>query len=385
MSIMGADKHDNEEVHMNSQRLLDTFFDLVTIDSPSRLEADVALSCEQALKNLGAQVRFDQADEATGSNTGNLIAYLPGNVPGHIAFSAHMDCVNPCCGIVPIVKDGVIRSAGDTVLGADDKAGIAAVLEALSCAVSDNRRRPDITVVFTVCEELSLLGASALDDDLFEGTTPCFVFDADGAPGTIIVGAPYHYTLKATFTGKAAHAGVVPEQGVSAIQMAAAAICAMHLGRIDERTTANVGVIEGGREVNIIPDTCVIAGECRSLYEKRAVAQRDAMTEALRQAADRFGGTVEVSWHLDYPGILYDACDPLIEKMTAAARRAHLTPKCAVSGGGADANVLGAKGANAITLGIGMTAFHSCNEYIAVADLEGTARFAEALITVFAE
>ncbi|MEG2369436.1 MAG: M20/M25/M40 family metallo-hydrolase [Raoultibacter sp.] len=369
---------------MESQRLLDTFFTLVTIDSPSRFEADVASYCEKALTDLGAQVSFDHADEATGSNTGNLIAHLPGNTPGHIAFSAHMDCVNPCCSVKPVVAEGVIRSAGDTVLGADDKAGIAAVIEALSCVVVDERPRPDITIVLTVCEELSLLGASALADDLFSGEVPCFVLDADGAPGSIIVGAPFHYTLKAAFSGKASHAGVVPEQGISTIQMAAAAIDAMCLGRIDECTTANIGVIEGGREVNIIPDTCVIAGECRSLYEDRVIAQRDAMTEALQRGAARFKGSVDVSWRLDYPGILFEEDDQLVEKLSEAARAAGLVPRYSISGGGADANVLGTKGARAITLGIGMTSFHSCDEYISIADLEGSARFVEAIIAVFA-
>ncbi|MEF9925416.1 MAG: M20/M25/M40 family metallo-hydrolase [Raoultibacter sp.] len=370
---------------MDSQRLLATFFDLVTIDSPSRFEADVAAYCKRVLTSLGAQVYFDQSAAQTGSNTGNCIAHFPGTVAGHIAFSAHMDCVDPCCGVKPVVEQGVIRSAGATVLGADDKAGLAALLEALQCVLATDTPRPDITVVLTTCEELSLVGSSALAADLFSGEVPCFVLDADGAPGTIIVGAPYHHTLNATFSGKAAHAGVVPEQGISALQMAAAAICAMHLGRIDECTTANIGVIEGGREINIIAERCTLKGECRSLYEQRALAQRDAMTAALRQAADDFGGTVEVSWHLDYPGILLDETDPLVVKLIQAAQAAGLTPHCAVSGGGSDANVLGTKGAKAITLGIGMTAFHSCDEYISIADLEGSARFIESIIKTMAK
>lgn len=364
-------------------RLLDTFFELVRIDSPSRHEAEMAACCKGRLEDLGFAVRIDDTKESTGSDTGNVIAHLPGTAPGHIALSAHMDCVSPCCGVEPIVEGGVVRSAGDTVLGADDKAGIAAILEALETVVADGRPRPDITVVFTVCEELSLLGAGALDPDLFDGTVPCFVFDADGAPGSIVLGAPYHYTLNAAFTGKAAHAGVEPECGASAIQMAAAAVSAMELGRLDECTTANIGMVEGGREVNIVPDRCTLSGECRSLYEDRVNAQRDRMTEALADAADRFGGSVDIDWREDYPGVLFDEADPIVEKLFSAARAAGLEPRTTVSGGGADANLLGTKGAKAVTLGIGMTAFHSFDEHIAIADIEGTERFVEAIIAEF--
>ena len=363
--------------------VLETFFDLVRIDSPSRSEAQVAAYCKRRLEELGFSTRVDDTREATGSDTGNLIAHLPGTVPGHIALSAHMDCVSPCCGVEPVIENDVVRSAGDTVLGADDKAGVAAIIEGLAAVVASGAPRPDITVVLTVCEELSLLGAGALDSDLFDGTVPCFVFDADGAPGSIVLGAPFHYTLRATFAGRAAHAGVEPEAGVSAIQMAAAAISAMRLGRLDECTTANIGMIRGGREVNIVADACSLDGECRSLFEDRVNAQRDHMTEALTAAAERFGGSVDIDWRVDYPGVLFDEQDPIVEKLFSAARAAGLEPKTTVSGGGADANLLGTKGAKAVTLGIGMTAFHSIDERIAVADIVGTKRFIEKIVAEF--
>ncbi|MDR0515174.1 MAG: M20/M25/M40 family metallo-hydrolase [Coriobacteriaceae bacterium] len=414
---------------MDAQRLLDTFITLVGIDSPSRSEARVAAFCAQQLEGLGFVVRFDGAQETTGSDTGNLIAFLPGKPeanpsvtseassqvkPGdnppvssednpsalpaaglpapyptdasglpHIALSAHMDCVDPCKGVIPLVQDGVIRSSGETVLGADDKAGIAAILEALRTVIEEGLARPSITVLLTTCEELSLLGASALADDVFPAQTPCFVLDADGSPGTIIKGAPYHYSLTAHFFGKAAHAGVAPEEGASAVQMAACAISSMRLGRLGEHATANIGIIEGGREINIIPDSCTLKGECRSLHQEEAKAIRDDMTQACKDAAQGFGGRVEVLWRLDYPGILYDECDPLIAKLSAAARAAGVEPVLAVSGGGADTNLIAAKGARAITLGIGMTAFHSLEEHITVKDLEDTARFVEEIVRGF--
>ena len=279
---------------MNPNRLLGLFLELVRIESPSRREAAMAARCKRELADLGFEVRFDDSGTRTGSDSGNLIARLPGTVAGSIVLSAHMDTVEPCEGIVPVVKGDVVRSAGATVLSADDKAGVAAIFEAVRSIVEDGSPRPDIVVLLTTCEELSLLGASAFDVGELPAGAPCYVFDADGAPGTIILGAPCHYTLRAEYIGRAAHAGVEPEAGVSAIRMAAAAIDRMEIGRLDEATTANIGLIEGGREVNVVADRCVLAGECRSLRAERADEVRDAMTAALEQAAERFGGAVHV-------------------------------------------------------------------------------------------
>ena len=365
---------------MNPNRLLGLFLELVRIESPSRREAAMAARCKRELANLGFEVRFDDSGTRTGSDSGNLIARLPGTVAGSIVLSAHMDTVEPCEGIVPVVKGDVVRSAGATVLSADDKAGVAAIFEAVRSIVEDGSPRPDIVVLLTTCEELSLLGASAFDVGELPAGAPCYVFDADGAPGTIILGAPCHYTLRAEYIGRAAHAGVEPEAGVSAIRMAAAAIDRMEIGRLDEATTANIGLIEGGREVNVVADRCVLAGECRSLRAERADEVRDAMTAALEQAAERFGGAVHVEWRVDYGAVLYDEDDPLVQDVVRAAHAAGLEPRVGYSGGGADANALASRGVRAVTLGIGMASFHSIDEHIAIADLEGTARLAEELV-----
>ncbi|MEG0416786.1 M20/M25/M40 family metallo-hydrolase [Gordonibacter sp.] len=365
---------------MDSARLLDSFCDLVRIESPSRHEAAMATRCADELRDMGFSVRFDNTAAQTGSDTGNLIAYLPGTATGHIVLSAHMDTVEPCAGVEPVVADGVVRSAGDTILGADDKAGVAAIFEGVRSAVEEGWARPDITVLLTTCEELHLLGSSALGSDALPQGAPCYVFDADGAPGTVITGAPCHYALKAVFHGRASHAGVVPEAGISAICMAASAIEAMPLGRLDEATTANIGVIEGGRETNVVPDTCLVAGECRSLYRSRVDAQRDAMTTALENAAARFGGSVDIEWEKSYDAVLYDEDDPLVQAIVRAVEAAGLTPRFHHSGGGADANVLAACGVRPVTLSVGMANFHSLGEYISVADLEDSARLVEALV-----
>ena len=397
---------------MNSKRLLNTFFELVKIDSPSRSEAQVAAYCENVLKKLGFSVTFDQSEKATGSDTGNIIAFLPGNTspyapdhasadtpghtpsaaaghapestPGHIILSAHMDCVDPCKGVQPVLDQGIVHSAGDTILGADDKAGIAAIFEAIQSLIEEGAPRPSISVLLTTCEELSLLGSGALSEQSLPEGAPCFVFDAGGAPGTIIVGAPFHYTLEAIFTGKAAHAGAEPEAGISAIQAAAKAIADMQLGRLDETTTANIGIVKGGHEVNVIPDRCMIKGECRSLASDRVEACKAQMTKACEEAAEQVGASVQLSWTLDYPGVLYDKDDALVLALIAAAQDAELKPQIAISGGGADANILAAKGVSAITLGIGMTSYHSLEEHISLEDLEGTARFAKSIIRHYA-
>lgn len=365
---------------MNSERLLNTFLDMVHIDSLSRHEAAMAAHCRTVFEGMGFSVSIDNAGETVGSDTGNLIADLPGTGEGHIVLSAHMDCVDPCFGIEPVIEDGIIRSAGNTVLGADDKAGIAAIMEAVRCVLESGEAYPRITVILTICEELSLLGAGAFADDMFEGDVPCVVFDADGAPGTIIKGAPFHYTFKGVFHGRTSHAGVKPEAGISAIAAAADAVTRMRLGRLDERTTANVGMISGGREVNIVADICTIDGECRSLYEDRVEAVKAQLTESMQEAADAAGALVDITWRVDYPGILYGEDHPLMGMLTAAARKAGLEPCFKISGGGADANLFGMKGLMPVTIGIGMTNFHTTEEFIAVKDLEGTARFAEAII-----
>ncbi|MEC4271664.1 M20/M25/M40 family metallo-hydrolase [Adlercreutzia sp. R25] len=405
---------------MNPDRVLDSFLEMVVVESPSWHEAPMAAYCAGKLAEMGFSVTFDASAAETGSDTGNLIAHLPGTVPGRVAFSAHLDTVKPCAGIEPVIERRhicddvtcrmaeVVCSAGDTILSADDKAGIAAIFEGVRATLEDGAARPDITVLLTTCEEQSLLGSSALAEDALVwpddvpaasrgteyeallnaagagGALPLFVLDADGAPGSLIMGAPYHWTLRARIHGRAAHAGVEPECGVSAIQIASAAVAAMPLGRIDECTTANVGRIEGGVAVNIVPAAVTLEGECRSLYEDRVLAQRDAMTRALEETASQLGGTAEVAWELDYPAVVHEPGDALVAHLEAAAAACGLATRHAISGGGADANVLGTKGADAITLGIGMANFHSVDEYILVEDLQNMARYVEAIIAEYA-
>ena len=372
---------------MNAERVLETFLDLVRIDSPSRHEAVAAAYCEGALREAGCGVRFDDTAPVTGSDTGNLIAVLPATAgcAGAVALSAHMDNVEPCCGVRPVIEDGIVRSSGDTVLGGDDKAGVAAIIEAVRSVAESGAAHPEVTVVLTVREEDSLVGATAFDASAFPAGAPCYVLDAGGAPGTIILGSPCHYEFVAEFEGRASHAGAAPEAGRSAISMAAQAVAAMPHGRIDETTTANVGMIEGGSAVNVVPERCTLRGECRSIDRSRAERVKDAIERACKDAAEASGGSVDVRWRFDYDATNYAPEDDIVERAVRAARACGLEPRMENSGGGADANAFATKGVSAITLGIGMANYHALDEYIAVRDIEDTARLAEALIFQAAE
>ncbi|MDR1015145.1 MAG: M20/M25/M40 family metallo-hydrolase [Coriobacteriales bacterium] len=369
---------------MNAQRLLDTFLDLVRIDSPSLREANVAAYCKQALEEAGCTVRFDTSAPTTGSDTGNLVALLPAapdtgdaSAPApSLYLSAHMDTVSPGEGIEPVIADGVITSAGDTVLGGDDKVGVAAIIETvrtLAEAAASGRPHPAIGALLSVGEEIGLRGAHAMDcRDL--GCAPCLVLDASGAPGVVVTGAPFHYLFEATFTGRAAHAGIEPERGVSAIALASKAVLAMQLGRLDERTTANVGIISGGNAFNIVPGSCVVTGEFRAMDEGRAREVKAQLAEALDAAVCGTDGSVAVEWEEEYRAFQIGEDDPLVQLVLAEARSLGLPAQTAVSGGGSDANVFAEKGMRALVLGTGMTDVHGLSESLAVADLEALAR-----------
>jgi len=355
---------------MSSERLLETFLELVRIDSPSGKEAEVAAYCAERLSRLGFDVRFDATQSVTGSNTGNLIASHSGTGRGSkLVLSAHMDCVQPCIGVEPVVLDGIISSAGETILGGDDKAGIAVILEGLERLVESSETFGPIDVVFTVSEETGLTGAKALAVGDVEGDL-CLVFDAAGEPGGIVVAAPTHYTFTARFLGQAAHAGVEPEQGSSAIVMASRAICVMPHGRLDEATTANIGTIEGGVATNVVAAEALLSGECRSLERSRVDQVRDGMDAVMHDAAREGGGSVEVAWTIEYEGFRFSEDDPILTLLEDAMLDIDLTPFRFETGGGSDGSILYAAGVPTLVLSSGLRNVHSTDESVSVEDLE---------------
>ncbi|MDR3315107.1 MAG: M20/M25/M40 family metallo-hydrolase [Coriobacteriales bacterium] len=358
------------------ERLLATFLELVQIDSPSLHEAQVAAYCKDALEAAGCSVRFDDSRAQTGSDTGNLIATLPGTLPGKLFFSAHMDTVMPGEGIKPFIEDGIIRSEGDTVLGGDDKSGVAAILELIRVLATSDRPHPTVGILLSVGEEVSLRGAKAMDSSAFAGE-PCFVLDADGKPGVVIIGAPYQDVFEAHFHGKSAHAGVRPEAGVSAIVMAARAITAMELGRLDSATTANIGTIQGGKQNNIVADSCVITGEFRSMDKQRLDEVKASIDTALQGAVAGYTEEevgVNITWGAEYTGFMVDETDPLVQLVLGEAQTLGLAAKASYTGGGSDANIFADRGLRPVTLGTGMDAIHGPNEQLAIEDLNNLTR-----------
>jgi tripeptide aminopeptidase len=365
-------------------RLLDTFLELVGIDSPSGYEADVAAYCAEALKACGCTVRIDDTAAQTGSNTGNLIASFPGTAAGRVCLSAHMDTVEPGRGIEPVIKDGLIFSKGNTILGADDKVGIAAIIEALRVLSEqpEGLRYPQVDVLLTVQEERGLVGAKVLD--LTDYTdVPCLVLDSSNAPGTIVNKAPAQRSYTAVFKGKAAHAGACPEKGISAIQAASTALAALPIGRLDSDTTTNVGTIAGGNANNVVAEYCSFTGECRSHQPARLAELCSMIEDTLRTTSDQHGTSLELTWIDNYQGFAYADDDPLILKCLAVAQELKLEAGIETSGGGADTNIFVQHGIPALSLATGMQGIHGIDECLAVADLEKLASFLVALIPRF--
>jgi tripeptide aminopeptidase len=366
---------------VSDERLLQTFLDLVRIPTAPFREASCARYCAQALTECGAEVVFDDTRAATGSDTGNLVAWIPGTVPGlRLGLSAHMDTVGDASEVVPVVGgDRVVRPAGDTILGADDKAGLAAVIEAVRRVTERGQRHAGIQILFTVAEEVGLVGAKAMAPETIRADL-VLVLDAMGQVGGIVTAAPTHRTFRAEFTGTAAHAGVEPEKGSSALLMAARAVSSMGLGRIDEDTTANIGTISGGVATNVVAPHAVVTGECRSIDPERVERVCAAMEAALRSAAAEGGGAVQVTWQTEYRSYRIDEASPEYLLVASAMRDLGIEPRPFHTGGGADSNIFAAAGVAAMALSGGMADVHGPGEHIAVSEIEVMTALVEAVI-----
>ena len=376
----------NQKVHnyeIQETRLLDTVLKLVQIDSESRNERAVADYLKDRLEALDYTVKEDNAGDSIDGNAGNVIAYHEGTGAGKsVLFCAHMDTVAPGNGVTPVVQDGVVRTDGTTVLGGDDKAGIAAILEALTVMHENNIAHGPVQVVFTVAEEVGLLGAKHLALEELKPVDAAFFFDSDGMPNKICVASPYHIDLTAKFYGKASHAGVEPEKGISAVQMAAKAISAMQLGRLDEETTANIGIIQGGTATNVVAGETVIYGEARSLVKEKVEAQIQHMKACCTLAAEQLGGSVEVEIEECYAAINLDENSTTVQLAKKAVQRLGLEPELVKTGGGSDANVFCGKGIPATNIGCGMNNVHSVQEYLNLNEVKAASLF---ILSVVAE
>lgn len=358
---------------INETRLVQTFLDLVAIDSPSGQEETISKELARRFAGLGAEVEQDEH--------WNLIARFPANGSDDdwLMLSAHMDTVGKDVGIKPVIRDGVIYSDGTTILGSDDKSGVAAILEVIRSLKEDGLKHPPLEAVISVGEEVSLRGAKLLDKSKLRARRG-YVLDAGGPIGTIITNAPSQDTLEVWVYGKTAHAGSEPEKGINAIVVASAAIAAMPLGRIDFETTANIGIIQGGVATNIVPDQVYVKGEARSRDDAKLAAQTAAMVGAFEDAAERYGARVEVKIQRSYTSFKLADDHPVVAAAADAARRLGYEPIIKGTGGGSDANIYAEHGIACAILSTGMADVHTPQEHIAIADMVGAARLLQEIV-----
>ncbi|GKX68145.1 M20/M25/M40 family metallo-hydrolase [Inconstantimicrobium mannanitabidum] len=367
---------------VNKQRLIDEFVELVQIYSVSLKEGAVAKVLVEKLNQLGLEVYIDNAGAKAGGETGNIIATLKGNKPGKtVLFGSHMDTVRTGEKIKPVIDEanGIIKSDGTTVLGSDDKGGIASILEAIRIIEENNIDHSDIQIVFSVCEEIGLLGSKYLDYSKVKADY-AFMLDDGGAPGKVIVKAPAQDSIKVKIKGIPSHAGVCPEKGISAIMVAARAIENMKLLRIDENTTANIGVVNGGIGTNIVMPELEILAEARSLDSSKLDAQTQHMVATFEQAAADFGAEIEIETQRMYEAFSIDENDEIVNTLKKVFSKMNIDPTVVASGGGSDANILNANGVKAVTLSVGMENAHTLEEYIKIEDLITSARMVVEII-----
>lgn len=368
---------------INEKRLQDYFLDLVRIDSEAGDERKIADRLKQDLKELGVSVEEDNAHQTLPSNAGNLVATAKGTVTtaAPIMLCAHMDTVVPGKNVKPVVDGKVIHTDGNTILGGDDKSGIAIIFEVLRTAKEQGIALPDIELVFTIMEEKGLLGAKALDAAslrsrfglVFDATEPCVLYTS----------APAANHLEFKIFGRAAHAGVAPEAGLNAIKIAGEALAAMRLGRIDDETTANIGLISGGAATNIVASDVVLHGEARSRDLAKLEAQTRHMVQCLEDAAARYSveldgkkvqARAEAVIEKAYDAMNLDDGAPIVRLVLQAGKNVGRDIPTKPMGGACDANVFNGKGISVANLGTGMRDIHTKQEWLDVNDMADCAR-----------
>jgi tripeptide aminopeptidase len=351
---------------------VDLFLELAALPTPSgeeRAAADVVI---RYLSGLGIEPDED--------DFGNVYARIEPTAEGTpLFFCAHLDTVPPSGELRPVVEDGLIRNAGGTILGGDNKAAVAQMLEGVRRVLVENVPHGGIELLFTLQEEIGLLGAAAFDHTRLHARLG-FVYDQEGSIGEIILGAPFAQGIEVTFHGRAAHAGMAPEEGRSAIQAAARAIADLRLGRVDEETTANVGLIRGGTAGNIVPETCSFLAEARSQSEAKLAEIVQEMLDACAFAANETECELQTELRKTYRGYRFARSDDVVQLAADSLGRCGHEVRYALSGGAADANVFNERGLRCLNLTHGVHDFHSPDERIAVADLEAMVDVTVALV-----
>ncbi len=364
------------------KRIINEFIQLVKLAAPSKNERKVADYVIKKLSNLGYEIYEDEAGKAIDGNTGNIICKINGDPSlDKIMLMAHMDCVLPCEGIKPIIGEVYIESDKTTILGSDDLSGVAVMLEIATSRANNEINAGDIYLVFTVSEEIGLLGAKELDLSKID-VDYAYVLDSGGEIGTASISAPSHITFNITITGKAAHAGMEPENGINAIVVASKAIAKMTIGRIDEETTCNIGIIKGGLARNIVCESVFIEGEVRSRDENKLKNTYETIIKIFKETAKENEATIEIEMIREYSSFLIEEDAAVLLKFKKACEVAKMPFTTEHGGGGSDTNIVCTKGIKALNISTGMEKVHSVNERIKIDDLYKTAYLLKNIVSL---
>ncbi len=360
---------------LNKDRIFEEFKELVAIPCHSTKERQIFEVVKAKLEALGFNVEEDDAASKLDSECGNMWAFLPGNKAGatKVLLSGHLDGVEPCGGTTVVRKDGILYSDGTTILGSDDKSGVVAILEGVRMILEENAEHGDIQVLLTIAEEGGVNGSRCMDKSKLNADVG-YALDSEGAPGEIIVGAPGQYKYSIKVIGKTAHGGMEPEKGINSVMVAAKALTEVkRYGRIDEETTANIGIINGGIATNIVPALVEIQGDARSRNSEKLIAIRDEIVNTICTAVEKQGAKAEADVVLKYNSFLVDENSKVVELAKDACAQFGFEPNVGLTGGGSDANFINAYGVPCVILGTGMSNVHTVDEYIKEEDLYNSA------------
>ncbi|TET53081.1 MAG: M20/M25/M40 family metallo-hydrolase [Actinobacteria bacterium] len=368
---------------INKERLFKTFHDLAEISSPSRKEEAVSLYIARRLSGLNIETKSDNTEKITGANTGNLIVRIKGNggAGQSVMFNAHMDTIEPTEQLKVIEDDKTIKTSGNSILGADDKAGIAVILEMIEVIKEKDIEHLPIEIIFTVSEEIGLFGANALDYPKINSKL-AFCFDGGGKAGEAVMQAPTQEIIDVNFKGKAVHAGVEPEEGINAIYAACKAAADFPQGRLDEETTANLGTIEGGKATNIVAEKANFSAEVRSHNPEKLEKTIVKIEESAKKAASKTSAKVDIERKISFVGFRLEKDEEVTIIAKSAMAELGIEPVYTISGGGSDSNVFNSKGIKTLTLSMGARKAHSKEEYIEKEEFVKSAELALKIVDV---
>ncbi len=354
---------------INKERLTAIFLDMARISSPSGKERAMADFLIKYLKEHDIEVYEDAAGKTINGNSGNVVGILRAPGKKRIVLSAHMDTVSPCESIHPIVEDGIIKTDETSVLGGDDKSGIAAILELIHQIKEQNLDHPEIIMVFSIAEEAGLFGAKAFDTHAYGTIDYAFILDSSGDPGKVIHAAPYSASGDIIIHGLEAHAGIAPEKGINALVVASHAISKLNIGRIDEETTCNIGVIEGGSASNIVMPSVRMLFEARSLEKEKLLSLLKVVQDTFEQTCKDWGATLDNQVTVKTPGYKISLDSDICNIVKRACGNAGFEANFAFSMGGSDANIYNEKGIPSVNLATGMSKVHTVKECIKIEDM----------------